>query len=108
MEVSPVRTGFLRCGAPGSTARRDGEIAAAGGSTRCPWPSHSCRMRKNFHASRRREEASMNWQSKLAVVFVAACAGAAATPAYAQGVGKYFAPQDQVVALKAGRLFDAR
>src|SRR5262245_7634000 len=53
-------------------------------------------------------EASMNWQGKLAVVFVAACAGTAATPVYSQGTGKYFAPQDQVVAIRAGRLFDAR
>jgi imidazolonepropionase-like amidohydrolase len=50
----------------------------------------------------------MHWQGKLAVVSVAVIAGMANQPLRAQGVGKYFAPQDQVVAIRAGRLFDAR
>ena len=32
----------------------------------------------------------------------------AGSPATAQGVGKYLAPRDQVVAIRAGKLFDAR
>jgi imidazolonepropionase-like amidohydrolase len=44
---------------------------------------------------------------------LAAALGAFATvsatmPAQAQGVGMYFAPKDQVVAIRAGRLFDSR
>src|SRR5438105_2554036 len=50
----------------------------------------------------------MNWQGKLGFVFVAACAGLATSPLHAQGTGKYFAAQDQVVAIRAARLFDAR
>src|SRR5438445_11681309 len=49
----------------------------------------------------------MNLHGKLTVVLVAAWA-AAPTTVWSQGVGKYFAPKDQVVAIKAGRLFDAR
>src|SRR6516225_9301153 len=51
---------------------------------------------------------SMYWQGKLAVVSVAVIAGIANQPLRAQGVGKYFAPKDQVVAIRAGRLFDSR
>jgi imidazolonepropionase-like amidohydrolase len=50
----------------------------------------------------------MGWQGKLAIVLLAVCAGAASTPLRAQGVGKFLAPQDQVIAIRAGRLFDAR
>ena len=50
----------------------------------------------------------MYWQGKLAVVSVAVIAGIANQPLRAQGVGKYFAPKDQVVAIRAGRLFDSR
>ena len=50
----------------------------------------------------------MRWQGRLAVVFVAAVAGGVADPARSQEVGKFLAPKDQVVALRAGRLFDAR
>ena len=49
----------------------------------------------------------MNLQGKLTIVLVAAWA-AAPTTVWSQGVGKYFAPKDQVVAIKAGRLFDAK
>ncbi len=40
-------------------------------------------------------------------LIVLACA-AASTPVVAQNAGKYLAPRDQVVAIRAGRLFDAR
>jgi len=50
----------------------------------------------------------MYWRGKLAVVSVAVIAGIANQPLRAQGVGKYFAPKDQVVAIRAGRLFDSR
>ena len=50
----------------------------------------------------------MRWQGKLAVVAVALLAGMANHPLRAQGVGKYFAPQDQVTAIRAGQLFDSR
>jgi hypothetical protein len=50
----------------------------------------------------------MRWQGKLAVVAVAVIAGMANHPLRAQGVGKYFAAQDQVIAIRAGQLFDSR
>jgi imidazolonepropionase-like amidohydrolase len=50
----------------------------------------------------------MRWQCKLVVVFVAAIAGGAVTPVRSQEAGKFLASQDQVVAIRAGRLFDAR
>jgi imidazolonepropionase-like amidohydrolase len=50
----------------------------------------------------------MRSQGKLAVVLVAAIVGTASPPLRAQGIGKYLAPQDQVVAIRAGRLFDAK
>ena len=50
----------------------------------------------------------MRWQGRLAVVFVAAVAGGIADSAQSQDVGKFLAPKDQVVAVRAGRLFDAR
>ena len=50
----------------------------------------------------------MNWYLKLSAVLVAAIVGLAALPAQAQLAGKYLAPRDQVVAIRAGRLFDAR
>src|SRR5438309_408386 len=53
-------------------------------------------------------EDSMKWQLKLCAVFVAGVAGLAAPAAQAQVAGKYLAPRDQVVAIRAGRLFDAR
>src|SRR5215467_14131285 len=53
-------------------------------------------------------EDSMRWQAKLAVVAVAVIAGTANHPLRAQGVGKYFAPRDQVIAIRAGQLFDSR
>ena len=50
----------------------------------------------------------MRWQGKLAVVSAAVIAGVANQPLRAQGIGKYFAPQDQIVAIRAGHLFDSR
>src|SRR5215468_12506709 len=53
-------------------------------------------------------ENSMRWQGKLAVVSAVVIAGVANQPLRAQGIGKYFAPPDQIVAIRAGRLFDSR
>jgi imidazolonepropionase-like amidohydrolase len=50
----------------------------------------------------------MRWQDRLAVVFVAAMMGTAATPVRAQGVGMALARPDQVVAIRAASMFDAR
>ena len=50
----------------------------------------------------------MKWQLKLSAALVAGIAGLAALPGQAQLAGKYLAPRDQVIAIRAGRLFDAR
>ena len=50
----------------------------------------------------------MKWQLKLSAMFVAGIAGLTALPAQAQSAGKYLAPHDQVIAIRAGHLFDAR
>ena len=50
----------------------------------------------------------MNWQRKLFGVLAGAIAGLTITPADAQFSGKYLTPANQVVAIRAGRLFDAR
>ena len=47
----------------------------------------------------------MNWHLKLRVLLFA---GFGALLGHAQTAGKYLAPHDQVVAIRAGRLFDAR
>jgi hypothetical protein len=39
---------------------------------------------------------------------VAVVAGMTSHPLRAQGVGKYLAPQDQVIVIRAGQLFDSR
>src|ERR1043166_7448231 len=49
----------------------------------------------------------MRIQATLAAVSVAVIA-MASPPSYGQGVGKYLAPKDQVVAIRAGKLFDSR
>src|SRR5438445_9573923 len=54
------------------------------------------------------KEDSMKWQLQLVAVFVAGVAGLATPRAPAQVAGTYLAPRDQVVAIRAGRLFDAR
>jgi imidazolonepropionase-like amidohydrolase len=50
----------------------------------------------------------MRLQATVAGAFVAGLVAMAGSPAPAQGVGKYLAPRDQVVAIRAGKLFDAR
>ena len=50
----------------------------------------------------------MRWQGKLMGVIAAMMAGTAATPAGSQLAGKFLAAPDSVVAIRAGRLFDAR
>src|SRR5713101_8545202 len=59
----------------------------------------------------------MRWQSTLAVVSIAAAIGATAGPSQSQegggaarnpAAGKYLAPPDQVVAIRAGRIFDSK
>jgi imidazolonepropionase-like amidohydrolase len=58
----------------------------------------------------------MRWQGTLAVLCMAAAIGAGGGPAGSQeretapapGVGKHLAPRDQVVAIRAGRLFDPK
>src|ERR1700682_5760141 len=47
----------------------------------------------------------MNWYQKFSVLF---CAGLAALSGHAQTAGKHLAPRDQLIAIRAGRLFDAR
>jgi len=50
----------------------------------------------------------MKLYSKIAAVLVAGIAGLASLPVHAQLAGKYLAPPDQIIAIRAGRLFDAR
>jgi imidazolonepropionase-like amidohydrolase len=51
----------------------------------------------------------MQFQAKLAVALVATISPSLASlPLRAQGVGHYLAPRDQVVAIRAGHLFDSR
>jgi imidazolonepropionase-like amidohydrolase len=47
----------------------------------------------------------LNWHRKISVLLFA---GLAALSGHAQTAGKYFAPRDQLIAIRAGRLFDAR
>jgi|SRR5581483_2319540 len=47
----------------------------------------------------------MNWRRKLRIVLLT---GFGALSGHAQTTGKYLAPPNQVVAIRAGRLFDAR
>src|SRR5712671_5330032 len=59
----------------------------------------------------------MGWQSTLAVVSIAAAIGATVGPSQSQegggavrnpAAGKYLAPPDQVIAIRAGRMFDSK
>jgi imidazolonepropionase-like amidohydrolase len=50
----------------------------------------------------------MGRQGQLVIMCVAAVAAVTATPARSQQGGKFLAPPDQVIAIRAGRLFDAR
>jgi imidazolonepropionase-like amidohydrolase len=52
-------------------------------------------------------EDSMQWHSKAAIGLVAAIAGLSTTPSQAQ-VRRFITPPDQVVAIRAGRMFDSR
>src|SRR5215467_6179791 len=56
----------------------------------------------------RKREGLMRRQGTLAIGFITVAAAMAGQPVLAQGVGKYLAPADQVIAIRAGRLFDAR
>src|SRR5215468_11175942 len=47
----------------------------------------------------------MNWRQRFSVLLFA---GLAALSGQAQTAGKYLAPRDQLIAIRAGRLFDAR
>jgi len=47
----------------------------------------------------------MNGHRKVSVLLFAALA---ALSGHAQTAGKYLAPRDQLIAIRAGRLFDAR
>ena len=50
----------------------------------------------------------MKWPLTFCVVFAAVIAGFTTLTAQAQMAGKYLAPHDQVIAIRAGRLFDSR
>src|SRR5262245_24074804 len=51
----------------------------------------------------------MRWQATLlGGVLVSVIIAAAISPAGAQGNGKYFAPKDQVIAVRAASMFDAK
>src|SRR5580693_2300024 len=50
----------------------------------------------------------MHSQAKLIIASVAASAAVAAAPVHAQEGGKYFAPPNQVIAIRAAHLFDAK
>jgi imidazolonepropionase-like amidohydrolase len=50
----------------------------------------------------------MHRQGKLIIACVAAGAAVTAAPLHAQEGGKYFVPADQVIAIKAAHLFDAK
>jgi imidazolonepropionase-like amidohydrolase len=50
----------------------------------------------------------MRLPAAIAGALAAGLVALAGLPAAAQGVGKYLAPRDQVVAIRAGKLFDAR
>jgi imidazolonepropionase-like amidohydrolase len=57
---------------------------------------------------RREREEPMGWQRKLMVVLVVAAAAAAAPPVNAQQTGKFLAPSNQVIAVRAARMFDVQ
>src|SRR5262249_33572692 len=63
------------------------------------WPGHRARAKR---------EESMRFPAKMATAAIAVAVAMAGGSALAQGVGKYLAPRDQVVAIRAGQLFDAR
>src|SRR5215475_13411174 len=50
----------------------------------------------------------MRWHVNLLPVLVGATLSLTGSPLQAQGVGMYLAPRDQVVAVRAASMFDAR
>jgi imidazolonepropionase-like amidohydrolase len=50
----------------------------------------------------------MAFDKARALIFAATIGGSAVTPTHAQTTGTFLAPPDQVIAIRAGRLFDAR
>jgi imidazolonepropionase-like amidohydrolase len=50
----------------------------------------------------------MGFDCARAFIVITMIAGSAATPAHAQLTGTFLAPPDQVIAIRAGRLFDSR
>ena len=50
----------------------------------------------------------MSWKGKIIIVLAAVVAETVSTPVWAQEGLKFVAPQDQIVAIRAGHLFDAR
>src|SRR5262245_47747637 len=72
------------------------------------WASrrHWCRMHGVPIKNNRSREDSMRWQAKL--VLLSAIIAMASSPVRAQGNGKYFASRDQVVAIRAASMFDAK
>jgi imidazolonepropionase-like amidohydrolase len=50
----------------------------------------------------------VSWKGKIIIVLAAVVAATVSTPVWAQEGLKFVAPQDQIVAIRAGHLFDAR
>src|SRR5262245_61947689 len=50
----------------------------------------------------------MRWQAQLLGVLASAIVTAASSSVHAQGNGKYFAPRDQIVAIRAASMFDSK
>src|SRR6266545_6734654 len=50
----------------------------------------------------------MRLKTGFAIIAIAAIMGMGSSAALAQGVGKYLAPRDQAVAIRAGKLFDSK
>ena len=46
-------------------------------------------------------------QTKPALALIAVALSVVSPPLWAQGVGHYLAPRDQIVAIRAGHLFDS-
>jgi imidazolonepropionase-like amidohydrolase len=53
-------------------------------------------------------EDTMKWQFRFCAPLMVAVSVLASPAAQAQSTGKYLAPKDQIVAIRAGRLFDSR
>src|SRR4051812_6253618 len=50
----------------------------------------------------------MRVKIRFAIISIATIVGMGSSAAQAQGVGKYLAPRDQAVAIRAGKLFDSK